>query len=117
VLFDAELAKQGVDSQALHRRATVFSSHCDVVCAVARGAADVGLASAAWAQRAGLSFASLGTEPYGLLLRASVLGDPRIARLCEAAQSSAFRHDTESCAGYDTKHAGTVRFLSAPSAP
>jgi putative molybdopterin biosynthesis protein len=112
-LFDAELRKDGVDPKALHVQAALFSSHCEVVCAVARGEADVGLASHAWAASTGLHFRVLGSEPYGLVLRAAALADPRIARLCEVAQSSTFRRDVEGIPGYDARQTGAIRFLPA----
>jgi putative molybdopterin biosynthesis protein len=108
--FDSELRKVGVDPEALHAQAALLSSHLEVVCAVARGDVDVGLASAAWAQRTGLTFRPLFTETYGLVLRASDLGDPRVARLCEAAQRAAFHRQLADVAGYDSRRAGTILF-------
>jgi molybdate-binding protein len=108
--FDAELRKSGIDPEAVHAQATLFPSHLDVVCAVARDDVDVGLASAAWAEKTGLSFCPMFTESYGIVLRASDLGDPRIVRLCEAAQGAAFRHQAANVAGYNSRKAGTVIF-------
>ena len=99
--FDEEARRQGVDP-ALHR-ARRSAVHRDVVCAVARGEADVGLASVAWAHRVGLECVPFCREPYGLLVRASLLGDPRIVRLCEVAQSPAFRREVGAVAGYDAR--------------
>jgi molybdate-binding protein len=76
-----------------------LDSHRDVVHAVARGDADVGLTTRAWGDRLGLAFARLASEDYGLVLRASDLGDPRIVRLCEVAQSAAFRAELAAIAG------------------
>jgi excisionase family DNA binding protein len=108
--FDVELRRQGVDPAALHSEAVVLPSHRDVVCAVARGEADVGLASQAWAARVGLSCVPLRREAYGLLVRASLLGDLRVVRLCEIAQSSAFRRELEDVAGYDTQSTGIISY-------
>jgi putative molybdopterin biosynthesis protein len=110
--FDAELRKCGIDPEALHAQAALLSSHLDVVCAVARGDVDVGLASAAWAQRAGLTFRPVFTETYGLVLRACDLGDPRVVRVCETAQGAAFRRELASVAGYDTRRTGTILYGS-----
>lgn len=110
VRFDDELRGQGIDPLALHGGAAVLPSHCEVVCAVARGDADVGLTSEAWARRVGLSFVPLARESYGLLIRASAFGDPRIVHLCGVAQSAAFRRDVASVAGYEARHAGTIRY-------
>jgi len=111
--FDAELRKSGLDPEAVHRDARLLPSHLEVVCSVARGDADVGLASAAWAHRTGLSFRSMFTETYGLVLRARDLGDPRVARLCEAAQGAAFQRQAANVAGYDSRKAGTILFEGA----
>lgn len=108
--FDRELLRSSVDPRALHENAALLPSHCEVVCAVARGDAQVGLASRAWAHRVGLTFFPLCRETYGLLVPASQLGDPRVVRLCEIAQSPAFRRTVEMIAGYDARHAGVIRF-------
>jgi molybdate-binding protein len=108
--FDNELMKQGIDPRALHQDAAVLSSHCEVVCAVARGDADVGLTSEAWAFRVGLTFRPLCEESYGLLVRASALGDPLVVRLCELLQSGAFRRDLDKVPGYTARRAGIISY-------
>ena len=80
--LDAALRASRLDPEKVHRKAILLESHLDVVCAVAAGRADVGLASRAWGERAGLSFTLLAKEPYGLIVRARDLGDPRVVRLC-----------------------------------
>jgi putative molybdopterin biosynthesis protein len=112
--FDAELRNAGVDPDALHARAAILPSHLEVACAVARADTDVGLASSAWAQRTGLSFRPIFTETYGLTVRACDLGDPRVLRLCEAAQSATFRCQAARVAGYNSKRSGTILFGTRP---
>lgn len=90
--------------------AVPMGSHRDVVCAVLRGEADVGLATSAWAHRAGLAFHRLATESYGLLVRANQLGDPRVVRLCEVAQSEDYRAALSAIPGYDPADAGVIRY-------
>ena len=108
--LDDELRRQGVDPGAVHSGAMVLPSHREVVCTVARGEADVGLASQAWADRVGLEFLPLCRESYGLLVRASLLGDPRIVRLCEVAQSAAFRREIGGVPGYDARLTGVISY-------
>jgi putative molybdopterin biosynthesis protein len=108
--FDDELRRQGIDPRALHERAAVLPSHCEVVCAVARGDADVGLTSEAWARRVGLTFVPLCRENYGILVRASALGDPRIVHLCGVTQSASFRRDVGRAPGYEARRAGTIYY-------
>ncbi len=108
--FDVELRRCELDPEALHARSALLPSHLEVVCAVARGDADVGLASAAWAERTGLSFRPLFREAYGLVLRATDLGDPRVVRLCETAQGASFLRQLADVAGYDTRKTGAILY-------
>ncbi len=107
--FDAALRAEGVDVAEAHRTAGLFGSHRDVAMAVVRGDADVGLATRAWALRAGLGFLRLASEPYGLLARAEDLGDPRIIALCEAAQGGPYRAHLRDSAGYETERTGELK--------
>lgn len=113
VHLDAALARAGLDAAALHRGALLCHSHLDVVTAVAAGRAEAGLCSRAWGERLGLPFFTLAREPYGLLVRARDLGDPRVVRLCEVAQSPRFRAAVEAIPGYDAAGAGDVRYDGA----
>ncbi len=108
--LDAALREARLDAEKAHRKAVLLDSHLDVVCAVAAGKADVGLASRAWGERAGLSFTALATEAYGLIVRARDLGDRRVVRLCETAQGKAFREEVGAVAGYDVAGAGDIRY-------
>jgi excisionase family DNA binding protein len=109
-LLDAALRRARLDPERVHRRALLLGSHLDVVCAVAAGRADVGVASRAWGERAGLSFSPLAEEEYGLVVKARDLGDPRVVRLCEVAQGDAFRGALAELAGYDPAGAGDIRY-------
>ncbi|HXX68926.1 MAG TPA: helix-turn-helix transcriptional regulator [Polyangiaceae bacterium] len=108
--FDEELRRRGIDPHAAHARAIVLPSHLEVVCALARGEADVGLASQAWADRVGLQSMPLFREPYGLLVRAKMLGDGRVIRLCETVQSAEFRRDLTAVRGYQAQQTGTIAY-------
>jgi excisionase family DNA binding protein len=108
VHFDRELRRLGVDPDEVHASARLLRSHRDVACAVARGDADIGLASAAWGGRVGLDCVSICREPYGLLVKASTLGDPRVVRICEAAQSAGFRKELAAVSGYEARRAGAL---------
>ena len=46
-------------------------------------------------------------------MRARDLGDPRVVRLCEVAQSPRFRAAVEAIPGYDAAGAGDVRYDGA----
>ncbi len=108
--LDAALRGAGLDPGRIHRRALLVASHLEVILAVASGRADVGIASRAWAERAGLGFRMLAREDYGLIVNARDLGDPRVIRLCEAAQGRRFREEMGAVAGYDATGAGDIRY-------
>ena len=108
--LDKALRKAGQDPARAHRKALLLNSHLDVVLAVVSGRAEVGLASRAWGERAGLAFLHLAEESYGLLVKARDLGDPRIVRLCEVAQGDEFRGRVGAVPGYDTVGSGDIRY-------
>jgi excisionase family DNA binding protein len=108
--LDAALRAERLDPAKVHRKALLLRSHLEVVLAVAAGRADVGLCSRAWGERAGLAFQPLATEAYGLIVKARDLGDARVVRLCEVAQSKAFRSEVGAIAGYDVSGSGDIRY-------
>jgi excisionase family DNA binding protein len=111
--LDDALAAEGVDARSINARTKTCGSHLEVACVVARGDADIGLASRAWAEELGLSFSLLAREAYGLLVRARNLGAEPIVRLCEVAQSERFRNEVAAISGYDPTGAGDVRYDGA----
>jgi molybdate-binding protein len=108
--LDSALKAERLDPERVQRKALALDSHLDVVLAVAAGRADVGLCSRAWGERAGLSFQPLATEAYGLIVKARDLGDARLVRLCEVAQSAAYRDEVRAVAGYDPTGSGDIRY-------
>lgn len=108
--LDDALRAAGLDAARIHRKAITLDSQLDVVLAVAAGQAEVGLASRAWGERAGLAFLPLATESYGLIVKARDLGDTRVVRLCEVAQGRPFRTEIGSIPGYDATGAGDIRY-------
>lgn len=108
--LDEALRGEGLDPAKVHKKALALGSHMEVVLSVAAGQADVGLASRAWGERAGLAFLLLATEAYGLIVKARDLGDARVVRLCEVAQGKPFRTEVGSIPGYDTTGAGDIRY-------
>jgi molybdate-binding protein len=108
--FDDELRGHGINAEDLHSRAMLLPSHREVACAVARGDVDVGLASRAWADRVGLESMPLFREAYGLLVRASLLGDPRVVQICQTAQSAEFRREMGAVPGYQARMTGTITY-------
>jgi putative molybdopterin biosynthesis protein len=108
--FDRALSKEGLTLAALRCKTSLFESHREAVCAVLCGKADVALTTSAWAERVGLGFLPLATEPYDLLLYAESLGSPVCVAVCEVAQSAAFRRALSKIAGYEPRRAGEIRY-------
>jgi excisionase family DNA binding protein len=106
--LDGALHAAHLDTNEVHRGATLCASHRDVVLAVVSGNADVGLVSLAWADRAGLDFLPIRDEDYALCLRASSLTSPAGRALVRALQSPALRRLLAAQAGYDTRQTGTL---------
>jgi excisionase family DNA binding protein len=112
-LLDDALQREGVELPRAYAQAKPHRSHRDAAMAVVRGDAEIGLASRAWAVRAGLGFLPLATEAYALVLRAADLGDPRVAALCAAAQTAAYRKRLRGEFGYEVRRAGEIRVSAA----
>jgi molybdate-binding protein len=110
VHLDRALAAGKLSAKRALARAQQLGSHADVVAAVVRGDADVGLTTHAWAERFGLRFCPLGHEAYGLLVRAAHLSEPAVVRVCEVAQSAAYREALGRLAGYDAGVSGTIHY-------
>ena len=111
--LDEALSAEGIDARAVHARSRVCASHLEVACVVARGDADVGIASRAWAEELGLAFRMLAREAYGLLVRARDLGAAPVVRMCEVAQSERFHHEVAAIPGYDPAGAGDIKYDGA----
>lgn len=116
-VLDEALRREGVELERAYADARAHRSHRDATMAVVRGEADFGLASRAWAIRAGLGFLPLASEAYALVLRAADLGDPRVAALCETAQSAAYRKKLRGELGYEARRAGEIRVNAAVNPP
>jgi excisionase family DNA binding protein len=111
--LDEALEAGGLDAREVDTRTVTCASHLEVVCAVARGEADLGIASRAWAHALGLGFLPLAREAYGLLVRARDLGDRSVVRACEITQGGRFRAEVASIPGYDPSGAGDIRYDGA----
>lgn len=107
--FDAALQRAGLDPRAVAKRSVEVGSHRDVVLAVVQGSADVGIASAAWAERAGLAFLAFATERYALTFSTEHANDPRVEALVATARSSAYQRGLRGLAGTDPSPAGRLR--------
>lgn len=112
--LERALAMAKLSPKRLAMTEQAHPSHAAAVLAVLRRDADVALTTAAWAERAGLSFFPLAREPYDLLLFAEDLGSAPVVATCEVAQSAAFRSALARVAGYDPSRAGEIRYDLEP---
>jgi molybdate-binding protein/DNA-binding XRE family transcriptional regulator len=85
----------------------VYSHHA-VARAVAEGAADAGVATAAAASAFGLDFAPLADDRFDLVFLADLLEGAGARRLLETLASARFRRDIGALPGYGTAHTGQV---------
>lgn len=100
----------GLDGAKVQQRAKIYGSHREVACAVARGEAELGVVTRAWASRLGLACLPIATESYGLLVKARDLGDPRVVKVCEVAQSAPLQQKMREVPGYNPTNAGDIRY-------
>lgn len=114
-LLDAVLHREGMDSRRVHQGALTTASHFDVVSAVLRQQALVGVTTGSWARRCGLPFQPLGSRPLGLVVQASALASPVLVRAWEVLQTVAFRQRLEHEGGCDVSEPAAIRYLSARS--
>ncbi len=110
--LDGALRSVGVDPGGVHEDALILSSHREVVLAVGRGDADVGVAARSWSRRLRMAFSPLATETYRILVRPRDLESPGVGRLLEAARSPVFRDVVAGLGGYDPSGAGEVRVVT-----
>ena len=108
--MDVALARVGVKPSDAYAYAVELGCHRDVTLAVARGDADAGLTTHAWAHAAKLSVLTIAEEDYELRFSADRMSDPRIVALCETAQTGAFRRDLRNSPGYSVSATGRIRF-------
>lgn len=107
-LLDGAIRGSGLSPERVHESALLLGSHRDVVLAVTTGRAQAGVATRAWAERAGLAFSPLGRERYGILVLDRDLEAPEMQAAVEAARSDAFRDALRDLGGYDPQNAGEV---------
>jgi putative molybdopterin biosynthesis protein len=102
MLLDHELARAGVEPEAIQGYAREEHTHLAVAAAVAAGRADCGLGVLAAARAFGLDFVPVAKEPYDLVLLNDSIEDELLAPLWSLLESEDFRRSVEELGGYDT---------------
>jgi putative molybdopterin biosynthesis protein len=111
MLLDYELKKAGIDPSALRGYDREATTHLAVALAVKSGEADAGMCVWSAAKALGLPFVPVAQERYELAIRKSHMADPRVAALCAAIKSPAFKEILGRLGGYDTTETGVRRSL------
>lgn len=108
--LDQAFEQAGIEPERAYTAASTHASHRDVVLAVVRGDAEVGLTTRAWAEQAGLPFHAIASESYALCVLARHLGHASVTALFEIAQTATFRREL-AAKGYGTSRTGRLRFV------
>jgi putative molybdopterin biosynthesis protein len=106
MLLDHELARQGIEPDAIDGYRREEHTHLAVAAAVAAGRADCGLGVLAAARAFGLDFVPMAKEPYDLVLLKDSIEDQLLAPLWALLDSADFRRHVEELGGYDTSEMG-----------
>jgi len=111
MLLDHELKLRGIGHEEIQGYEREVTTHLAVAIAVKSGEADAGMCVYSAAKALGLPFVPVATERYEIAIRRGHLDDPRVAELCTAVTSPAFRETMDKLGGYDTKETGVRRVL------
>jgi putative molybdopterin biosynthesis protein len=102
MLLDFELARRGIQPEAVVGYQREEHTHLAVAATVAAGRADCGLGVLAAARAFGLDFIPVAREPYDLVFHPDPILDP----LWNLLESDDFRRAVEDLGGYDTAEMG-----------
>lgn len=110
VLLDYLLKQRGIDPATISGYAHEEYTHMAVAGAVASGVADAGMAVRSAALALGLDFISIGWERYDLIVPATQLEHPIVARVLAVVSSGDFKMALGAQPGYDVRETGNVVF-------
>lgn len=111
LLLDSLLKKEGVSSDAIVGYDNIAAGHREIAHAVATGRADVGVSTAGIAALYNLSFVSLHTVRYDLVLRQASLQEEFVQQLLGTLHHRWVRAQFATLGGYDTTQTGEVTLL------
>jgi putative molybdopterin biosynthesis protein len=106
MLLDHELARAGIEPEAIDGYQREEHTHLAVAAAVAAGRADCGLGVLAAARAFGLDFVPVAKEPYDLVLLNDSIDDELLSPLWALLESDEFRRAVTDLGGYDTAEMG-----------
>ncbi len=106
VLLDYELARAGIDPDAIAGYAREEPTHLAVAAAIAADRADCGMGVLAAARAFELDFVPVTSEPYDLVLERETLEHEVLAPFWELLSDPGFRSAVQQLGGYDTVEMG-----------
>jgi putative molybdopterin biosynthesis protein len=106
MLLDHELARAGIEPEAIDGYQREEHTHLAVAATVAAGRADCGLGVLAAARAFGLDFVPVAKEPYDLVLLNDSIEDELLSPLWTLLESDEFRRAVTDLGGYDTAEMG-----------
>ncbi len=108
VLLDYQLAKQKLDSEAIHGYGREEFTHLAVAAAIATGRADCGLGIQAAAAALKLDFLPLFSERYDLVIPEEHYQSRLLEPLLEVLASDQFAGEVDKLSGYELERPGEV---------
>ncbi len=106
VLLDYELARAGIDPDAIVGYGREEPTHLAVAAAIASGRADCGMGVFSAARAFDLDFVPVTKEPYDLVLERESLEHEVLAPFWALLSQAAFKSAVEELGGYDTGEMG-----------
>ena len=106
MLLDYELARAGIDPDAIAGYAREEPTHLAVAAAIAADRADCGMGVLAAARAFELDFVPVTSEPYDLVLERETLEHQVLAPFWELLSDPGFRSAVQQLGGYDTVEMG-----------
>lgn len=110
LLLDHHLNNHGIDSTKIQGYENEVYTHFEVGLAIVSGDADIGIASAAISKLLGLSFLTITSEFFDMILDQSTFFHSGVQSFIEILKSDAFRGRVEKIGGYDFKYSGKILY-------
>lgn len=108
LLLDYHLQKLGIVPEEIDGYEKEVYTHFEVGLSILSGEADVGIASAAVGKLLGLTFKSITSECFDMILDQSTYFQSGVQSFIETLKSDAFRGRVEKIGGYDFRDSGKI---------
>jgi len=115
ILFDSLIASRGITPARIRGYTNEAATPGAIAAAIKASQADAGICSEALARSHGLRFYPVSQEHYELVMRRTMLADPRIVTLISLVKSPEFKTHLDRSGAYDTSLTGQIRGISPGS--